>query len=496
MKTSLVLKVFAVILVVAGAGYYFFPATNPEGKLEYTTAEVSRGDIQNLVVTSGTVKAVGTVEIGSQISGQISELYVDFNSEVKKGDLLAQIDPRTYEGRVKQSEASLEIAKANVMQQDASLMRARADLGEAERLLERQKKLGQAGHISESEIDRLTTALESARAQVTISQAQVSNAKASVIQAEASLFQANIDLERCTIRSPVDGIVINRAIELGQTVAASMSAPILFTLAQDLSEMQVEASVDEADIGKIKMDQVATFTVDAFPDKKIEGKIKQVRKAANEVSNVVTYTVIISAENRDNSLLPGMTATVSVITGKKTNVLRVPNTALRFQPPGIERDDSNPRAAFMETRIQEMKQQLSLSAEQEKAIRKVFEDQMAQFSGANRRAPGGFGPPGGRRDGPSGGNGGGMFNNEEIQKILSEQQYQEFRRIAREGGSSRRQMGGERPKPGQLWLLLGKNELEKRPVLTGLAGDEFTEIVNADGLEGSTVVLRARRINE
>jgi len=491
-KTSLLIKILTVIFVVLGAVYYFLPGASQEGKLEYTTASVTRGDIQNLVVTSGTVKAVGTVEIGSQISGQISELYVDFNSEVKKGDLLAQIDPRTFEGRVKQSEASLEISKANVLQQNASLMRARADLGEAERLLQRQKKLGEAGHISESEIDRLSTALASARAQVTISQAQVSTAKASVTQSEASLFQATIDLERCTIRSPVDGIVINRAIELGQTVAASMSAPILFTLAQDLREMQVEASVDEADIGKIKTGQLATFTVDAYPDKKIEGLIKQVRKAANEESNVVTYTVIISADNRDNSLLPGMTATVSVVTGKKENVLRIPNTALRFQPPGIDRADSDPRAAFMENRIQEMKQQLSLSDDQEKALRTVFDERMAQFSSSSRRSPGGFGPPGGRRDGPSGN---GMFNNEEIQKILSDQQYQEFRRIAREGGSARRQMGADRPKPGQLWLMLEKNKLAKKSILTGLVGDEFTELVGNDGLDGATVVLRARRVD-
>lgn len=493
MKTSLLVKVITITFVVLGAAYFLLPGASKEGGLEYTTASITRGDIQNLVVTSGTVKAVGTVEIGSQISGQISELYVDFNSEVKKGDLLAQIDARTFEGRVKQSEASLEISKANVLQQNASLMRARADLGEAERLLKRQKKLGQAGHISESEIDRLSTALESARAQVTISQAQVSTAKASVSQSEASLFQAAIDLERCTIRSPVDGIVINRAIELGQTVAASMSAPILFTLAQDLREMQVEASVDEADIGKIKMGQLATFTVDAFPDKKIEGIIKQVRKAANEESNVVTYTVIISADNRDNSLLPGMTATVSVVTGKKEGVLRIPNTALRFQPPGVERSDSDPRGAFMDNRIQEMKQQLSLSDEQEKAIRKVFDERMAQFSGGSRRPPGGFGSPGGRRDGPSGG---GLFNNEEIQKILSEQQYQEFRRIAREGGSARRQMGADRPKPGQLWLLLEKNKLEKSSILTGLVGDEFTELVGNDGLDGVAVVLRARRVEQ
>lgn len=334
MNYSKLVKGGIVAVLAVTAGFYLVPAERAEGRIQYNTATVDRGEIVNSVVTTGTVRAVGTVEVGSQISGQIARIFVDFNSEVKEGDLLAEIDPRSYEGRVRQSEAQLEIAKANVLQQRANLARAEADRAEARRLLERQQGLGSSGLISEVEIDRLRTALTAADAQVTIAQAQVANARASVTQAEASLFQAQIDLERCTIRSPVDGIVINRAIEVGQTVAASMSAPVLFTLAQDMREMQVEASVDEADIGKVRPGQNASFTVEAFPGQIFEGVVRQVRKAANLEQNVVTYTVIISADNPDNRLLPGMTATVDVTTGHKAQVLRVPNTALRFKPPG------------------------------------------------------------------------------------------------------------------------------------------------------------------
>lgn len=490
MSKQKLIKVSVVVIVAVIIGFFITQRGGSADDIEYTTETITRGNIENLVVTTGTVKAVGTVEVGSQISGQISELYVDFNSEVKTGDLLAQIDPRTYEGRLKQSEAQLEIAKANVIQQQASLVRARADFSEAERLLERQQRLRQSGLISESEMDSANTAFQAAKSQVTIVEAQLANAEANITQAEASLFQARIDLERCTIRSPVDGVVINRSIELGQTVAASMSAPVLFTIAQDLREMQVEASVDEADIGKVEPEQPVTFTVEAFPDKTYRGWVKQVRKAATAEQNVVTYTVIVSADNRDNTLLPDMTATVEITTGKKDNVLRVPNTALRFRPPDEEREDVDPRMAFLENRIQMMKQQLDLSTEQENAIRTIFQERMANFS-----PPGSGGPPGGFRP-PSSGDGPsrrGMFDNQEIEEILSEEQYREFRRIAREGGNRRGGPGAGQPTPGEVWLMTANGKLEHHPVLTGLNGDEFSELINADQLDGASVVVRARR---
>lgn len=489
----LTLAKFGIPLVLALLiGFYFFQSDKTENDVEYTTAEVDVGDIENLVATTGALKAVGTVDVGSQISGQISELFVDFNSEVKTGDLLAQIDPRTYEGRLKQAQASLEIAKANVVQQEASLVRAEADLAEANRLLERQQQLATSGHVSQSELDTLITRQKSAQAQLTINKAQVGNAKASVIQSEASLFQAQIDLERCTIRSPVDGVVINRQIELGQTVAASMSAPILFTIAQDLREMQVEASIDEADIGKVKEGQLTTFTVDAFPERNFRGEVKQVRKAATEVQNVVTYTVVVSAANRQLNLLPGMTANIEITTGAKESVIRVPNTALRFKPPGVEVEEPNPRMAFIENRIQQMTAELKLSPDQEKAIRTIFEEQMAAMQRPQNRSAAfsNFGPPGGRRgDGPSRQ---GMFNMDALREILNEEQFQNFRNQSRNFGRGGRQ-AADRPRPAQVWVLKDNNELEMRSILVGLAGDEFSEVVGGDLQPDETVVTRARR---
>lgn len=486
MKWSASYKIVAAVLTAAFLGYYFFASGEADEQLEYSTAAVSRGDIINMVVTTGKVKAVGMVEVGSQISGQIATIYVDFNSEVKKGQLLAEIDPRSYEGRVKQNEAQLEIAKASVLQQQANLERARADQAEAQRLLERQERLGASSYISESEMDRLRTALTAANAQVTIAEAQVANAKASVVQAEASLFQARIDLERCSIRSPVDGIVINRVVEEGQTVAASMSAPVLFTIAQDMRQMQVEASVDEADIGRVEADQAATFTVEAFPDKRFHGTVTQVRKAANEELNVVTYTVIISADNRDASLLPGMTATVEVITGEKQDVLRVPNSALRFRPPNADTAPADPRAAFIDSRVRSMSQQLALDAEQEKAVLKLFRDRLASMprpgAGMVMGAPSGMLPQGGRQ---------GMFDDEQLRSILSEQQFEEYRRLAANGFGGGRP--GNRPVAGEVWLLNDHGDLQAESVVIGLRGDEYTEIMAADHLEGTRVITRAVR---
>jgi len=493
-KANLIKAAIAIVFV-GGASLFWFSRDNSHTEIEYSTEAIEIGNIQNIVATSGTLKAVGTVDVGSQISGQISELFVDFNSEVKKGDVLAKLDSRTYEGRVKQAEASLEIAKANVVQQDANLERAQAELLESNHLLERQKQLAAAGHISQSEMDSLINRQKAAQAQVTIAKAQIGNAKASVVQSEASLFQARIDLERCTIFSPVDGVVINRQIELGQTVAASMSAPVLFTIAQDLREMQVEASIDEADIGKVKEEQETTFTVDAFPERNFRGVVKQVRKAAVEVQNVVTYTVVISADNRNLTLLPGMTANIEILTGQKESVVRIPNTALRFKPAGIEVEEQDPRMAFMENRIQQMKQQLQLSAEQEQAIRKIFEEQMANMRSQQNTPPNlsGFGPPPGRRpDGPSGR---GFMNNEALKEILSEAQYEEFRKQNSEAGNRRRN-AADRPRPGQVWVLKDKGELEMRSIMVGLVGDEYSEMVSGELKPGEKVVTRARSVQK
>jgi HlyD family secretion protein len=309
-----------------------------------------RGPLQATVSASGTVSPVSQVSVGSQISGQIRDLYADFNSEVKAGQLIAQIDPATYEYRVRSAEADVEAARASVLTAlataqvaRAGVSRAQTDSAEAVRMHERNLKLMAQGFIAQSEADRTRAALASAQealkgaqAQQAVAEAQVSTAQATVAQREAMLAQARVDLGRTRIVSPVSGMVIKRAVERGQTVAASLQAPEMFVIAQNLSDMQVEASIDEADVGRIRRGQKASFTVDAFPGDTFEGEVRQVRKAALNVANVVTYVGVVRFQNTSGRLLPGMTANVRIVTDERADVLKVPNAALRVRLPAVE----------------------------------------------------------------------------------------------------------------------------------------------------------------
>ncbi|MBI4998026.1 MAG: HlyD family secretion protein, partial [Rhodocyclales bacterium] len=281
---------------------------------------------------AGTLNPVSAVQISSQLSGQIKEILVDFNAVVKLGQLIARIDPETYQHRLHQAEADLEATRSAVNVQRAQAYQAQVNLGEAQRDFERKRTLVEKNFISAAERDKAQTTLDAARAQVQLTEAQVKNSEAVVRQREAQVAQAKVDLGRTEIRSPVDGIVVKRSVEPGQTVAASLQAPEMFVIARNLSDMQVETSIDEADVGRVQLGQKASFTVDAFPGRGFQGEVRQVRKAATVVSNVVTYTVIVSAANPDLSLLPGMTANVRIVTAQKDGVLKVANAALRFKP--------------------------------------------------------------------------------------------------------------------------------------------------------------------
>jgi HlyD family secretion protein len=342
----------------------------------YRTSAVERGDVVATVRAAGTVNALVTVEVGSQISGQVKELYVDFNSSVTQGQIIARIDPETYEAKVAQAEAELEIAQALVPVQRAQIEREAAELDnakaaleagkaqteraelaleDAKRDLDRKQILVGRAIVSVSDWERTQIAHRSAEAQVTASraqelsqaaairraqavlhmaEAQLLNITAQVKQKETLLRQAQIDLQRTYIRAPVTGTVVNRAVSGGQTVAASLQAPTLFTIAQDLTLMQVEASVVEADVSRFEIGQPVTFTVDAHPGRLFRGTVKQIRKAPQIVQNVVTYVVVIDTANPDELLLPGMTANLQVVVAKREDVLKVPNTALRFRPTG------------------------------------------------------------------------------------------------------------------------------------------------------------------
>jgi HlyD family secretion protein len=322
------LAVIAAIVYWTGDGQ-----AGGNGSWNIETAEVERGDVIEAVATSGSVRPLITVEVGSQLSGQVSEIYADYNTPVQKGQVIALIDTKTFETRVLQSEADLRVAESNVIVQRAGIDRAKANLRRARLEYERAEPLAEQGTLSASDFDTSLAGFESAKADVTMAEAQLDNALAALEQRKASLEVARIDLERTKIRSPIDGVVIERAVDQGQTVAASLSSPILFRIAQDLSEIQIEANVDEADIGNVRQGNRVTFTVDAYPNDEFSGEVGQVRLAPIEENNVVTYTVIITAENPSLKLLPGMTAIVEIETSRREKVLRVPNDAVRFRPP-------------------------------------------------------------------------------------------------------------------------------------------------------------------
>jgi HlyD family secretion protein len=412
----------AVLLIAAGvlaalatAGYVF--STNRSPATKFRTASVDRGTIVASVSATGALAAVTTVQVGSQVSGQVREVLVDFNSPVRRGQLIARIDPEVFQAKVNAARADLESAQAQVLNQRANVEKVRADVENAraaattaeanvERMradvenaraliataqanvaresatasnaqveLERRVDLAKRDLISKSERDQAQMTFDTARAQLEaaraqeragqaasrsaqaqltagesqaraakaqvssvqaalqVAEAQLKAAEATVRQKQASLEQTRLDLVHTEIRAPVDGVVVSRSVDSGQTVAASLQAPTLFTIAQDLTRMQVEAAVDEADVGRLREGMIASFTVDAFPGRTFRGEIAQIRKAAQVVQNVVTYTTVITVPNPDRTLLPGMTANVRVQVDRRDDVLRVPNSALRFRPP-------------------------------------------------------------------------------------------------------------------------------------------------------------------
>ncbi len=287
-----------------------------KSKVEYRTVPIEKRTITQIVEATGTIEPVNTVDIGSQVSGLISNIYVDYNSEVEKGQLLAQIDTSLFEAQLNQATANINNAKA-------TLAKNQAVLDYDTKTYKRYKNLYGRNLVSKNDLDSAESAYKS-------DLAQVAAAKASIMQAQASFDTASANMRYTKIISPVKGIVISKEVEVGQTVAASFQTPTLFTVAEDLTKMRIETSVSEADIGKVKEGQEVEYTLDGYPDSVFKGKVTQVRLSPTTESNVVTYTVIIEVENEDGKLLPGMTANVSIITDKKENILTVPNTALKF----------------------------------------------------------------------------------------------------------------------------------------------------------------------
>jgi len=318
----------AVAVAILAAGVYLYLKSTP--KPSYRMGKVERGTILSTVTATGTLNAVITVQVGTQVSGTIQKLFVDYNSVVKKGQPIAQIDPSIFTSQVQQSGGSYQSALAN-------LAKARATLVDARRTMERNRQLVSDGVVSQSDFDSAETRFRETGAAVRA-------AEASVQQTLGAYRQAQTNLRYATIKSPVDGIVVSRNVDVGQTVAASFQTPTLFTIAQDLTKMQINTSVDEADIGKIQVGQPVVFSVDAYPESEFRGVVAQIRNAPVITQNVVTYDVIVTVDNEALKLKPGMTANVAVEVMKKKNVMKIPGAALRFKPRD-PRGESGARSA-------------------------------------------------------------------------------------------------------------------------------------------------------
>src|SRR5437588_7296455 len=318
-------------VVVAGVFAAF--GLNHNNAPQHFTAKVEKGEIHDVVEATGMINAVITVQVGSQVSGTISKLYVDFNSRVRKGDIVALIDPALFKGALLQATADLENGKANLVAARANLEKAKASLVQTKADHDRTAGLFKDGILSQQLLDLAKANYDSANATVGGAVANVTQAEAQVSQKEAAVTVAQTNLNYTVIRSPIDGTVVARNVDVGQTVAASLQAPTIFTIAQDLTKMLVYAKTDESDVGNIKVGKEVTFKVDAFPKETFRGKVSQVRMNATTVQNVVTYDTIIEFANPDLKLFPGMTAYVTIPVATVQNALKLPNTALRYKPP-------------------------------------------------------------------------------------------------------------------------------------------------------------------
>jgi len=391
------LGVVVVAALVALAAWYWLSHRAAADEGQWRTATVEGGDIRVAISATGTLSAISTVTVGSQVSGQVTEVLVDFNDKVVKDQVIARIDPSTYEAQINQGNAQVASAQASLKQAQATLANAEADYT-------RKAELGAQQLVAKSDIDLARAARDQARAQVNAAQAQIR-------QQTASTETTRINLGRTVIRSPVDGVVLTRTIEPGQTVAASLQAPELFTIAEDLSKMKIELAVDESDIGQVNAGQAVTFTADAFPDRQFKGVVDQVRLSATTTNNVVTYPVVVTVDNGDGTLLPGLTVNAEIEVSKREGVLKVANAALRYKPADEGTAGEAPRAprgsggGAMTEDLARSASGLDLDTTQQAAfdaaIAAIGQRQSARQAAPRQQGNSMFGGPGGPRSGGS-----------------------------------------------------------------------------------------------
>jgi HlyD family secretion protein len=488
------------LLAAAGGVAWLVGGGSGQGatSVVYETVEPTRGSIRKLVSTSGPVRALVTVSVGSQLSGQVEKLLVDFNSEVSEGDILAILDEKTFVAKVAQARADLATAKAQLQNALAAVEKADAVMRQSARTADRQQSLASKGIAAAAALDTATRDMEVAKAEGAVARAQVESAKAQIEQREAQLRQAEIDLERTRIRSPINGTVISRTIDIGQTVAASLQAPELFKIAQDLRRIRIEAQVNEADVGSVSEGNAVEFTVDAYPERRFRGLVTQVRLAATELNNVVTYTVIIEAENNDRKLYPGMTANVQIEADKRDGVVRIPVDAIRFRPRGVAapatsgtgRMSQEDRERRTEELIEQLRSEVGLSEEQIAKVR----DGLAKMRGERRGQGGGAGSDAGSQSGERGGEGSTrdmaqirarimQRTAEIVAAVVTPEQRKAFEAWKRNRETAR---------TATVWILDATKSPVARQVRLGLADDQFAEVLGQPFKPGERVIVRAR----
>lgn len=517
MKKKYLLWILAVLLTAGAAGGYIYYYRESEASVKYRTFKAERGSLSAYVTANGTINPVITVLVGSQVSGTIQQLYADYNSRVKKGQLIAQIDPAIFQAQVSQAKAKLENAKASFLNAQADIATAKANIesnkanvikagvavDDTKRSLARALELFRRNLISASERDSAQTAhdsalaqMEAARAQQKASEAQMDSAqaksesaRAQIKQAEAELELAQVNLNHTRILAPVNGIVISRNVDVGQTVAASLQAPTLFTIAQDLTEMQVDTNVSEADIGRVAIGQEASFTVDAFPNLTFRGKVTDIRNAPLTVQNVVTYNVVIQVRNPELKLRPGMTANASILVAQRESVLKIPNSALRFRPEFAKRDAAAPPKGAPtppassspptgEQALERLKAELKLSPEQQAGVSRILKDAQSEIMAARKA--------GGPEEAKTKAKELRSANRLKIRSLLTEEQKKKFDQM------DQRPDSGQSPAPVfKVWVPGPDGKPAAVEITVGISDGSYTEVASGALKEGQEVIVEA-----
>jgi HlyD family secretion protein len=504
-KKKYLIGIVAIIIIIAG-GFLFYQWIGKSGSSQkFRLAKVERGDIAFVVTATGTINPVITVLVGSQVSGTIKALYADYNSVVKEGQVIAQIDPALFDAQVEQGRASVLNTQANLTKAKADLENAKANLVKAEvavvdtkRTLDRNLPLVEKKVIAQATMDTAQTNYDTAVAQRDIAKAQLESAKsqvesskAQVDQAKASLKVAETNLRYTTIRSPVNGTVIARNVDVGQTVAASLQAPTVFTIAKDLTQMQVDTNVSEADVGRVEVGQEAIFTVDAYPERTFRGKVSEIRNAPITVQNVVTYDVVIQVGNKDLKLKPGMTANVSIQIEHREGILKIPNAALRFRPEsakttlndtvGKKEEGSQKKEATGEKGtsgqqgrilVERLTEGLKLTPEQQSNVEMILKSSRQEIQEIREKLK----PEEAGKKIQS-------LLRQKIMGVLTEEQRRKYMELVQ--SSSR----DEQKKPGRVWILSPEGKPIPISIFLGITDGTFSEVKSGDLKEGMDVIV-------